>query len=236
MKPDIIVCWPRNNDYPLWRQYIHLNRSLFNEIIIVFTETNFGEDYREFVKQVMFEDRVQFVEITPVPSHEDWRNWGIHQALLQSYNAEWVWFTEQDFFPSPDFWHEARNKMQYSRVVGIQEGERIHPACLFMKRDLLTSQEWDFGIIPDRGDHFIKVVNKLMEINEKIDFIPPTIWEHLNGLSHNWSLIERGDLPNWNVERFNKYLEDSLKVEIPLDPKWENTAKNYFKRIKITHD
>src|SRR5690348_16350414 len=104
IKPDIILAWPRNCDYPLWRQFIRENRPLFNEIIIVFTDTFDQHDYSEFVRRAMFQDHVLFLDNPAIQSGEDWRNVAIHHALLHSYNAQWVWFTEQDFFCKKGFW------------------------------------------------------------------------------------------------------------------------------------
>lgn len=230
IKPDIIVCWPRNNDYPIWRQFIHDNRARFNEIIIVFTETNYGDDYRDFVRTAMFGNAVQFVDILPIPSGEDWRNISVNAALLHSYNAEWIWFTEQDFFPKEGFWKAW--ELEGFDVLATFDNTRMHPCNILIKRETLVQKtRRNFGIVPDVSDHFSRIQTELQQSDAKIYAVPEDTYEHLNGLSHNFSLLERGEAPNWKVERFNQYLRDCLKVTVPLSDKWAALVNNYFAKI-----
>lgn len=225
---DVIVSWPRNCDYPLWRQFIRDNRERFNEVIVAFTETNFGEDYRQFIRQAMFEDHVQFVEPRSLTGSEDWRNVAVNAALLHSYNAPWIWFTEQDFLvdPGEEYWKmiEAASDLDYN-VMAWYEGERFHPASIHIRRDLLNRTGKDFSIMPDRGDHFIRIHKELEAMQSPIYRIDKHA-QHLNGLSHNMTLISRGEAPNYKPEQIKKWLCDSLTVEVPLDDRFVRLAKS----------
>ncbi len=233
MIPDIIICWPRNNDYPLWREYIREHRNFFNEIIIVFTETHQGDDYRDFVRQAMFEDHALFVDIAPFPATEDWRNVATNRAMLHSYNAEWVLFTEQDFMPTTGFWNDVYSKIKGgSKVIGILDGNRIHPAFLLVKREVLKGREWDFGVIPDKADHFAKVTKQIIDLGYKIDLVDPEFWTHMSGLSQNFTMLTRGETPNWQLERFITYLQECLTIKsVPLDGLWTGKIRDFLYSI-----
>ena len=91
MTPDLIVSWPCNCDYPLWRKWIAAERGWFGRVFVVFTD-HAGEDISPFVRQRMTAD------ITFLDSHADGRDWrdaAINLALDCS-GSEWIWFTEQD--------------------------------------------------------------------------------------------------------------------------------------------
>lgn len=237
--PDIIVSWPRNNDYPLWRKFIKDNRTKFNEVIVVFTETFQGDDYREFVRKAMFKEYVHFVD-SPLPNAgEDWRDIAVNQALLHSYNADWIWFTEQDFLITDDkFWdfvyQEAGNGRE---VIGTMDGQRLHPCCIFIKREALNKTRKNFGIIPGELDHFGLLQKDIDKLN--LDKFLLTDggqfgYKHYNGLSQNWTLASRGEKPNYKIEEFIDYLEKCLKAEpeITLDERFKNVANSVITAYK----
>lgn len=234
IRPDVIVCWPRNCDYPLWRQLIHDNRKLFNEVIIVFTETHNGEDYREFIKSAMLRDYIHFVDMQDITGGSDWRDVSIKAGLLHSYNAEWIWFTEQDFFWQEGFWKEVETYVNMGlRVIGVNDGsKRLHPCSLFMKRKVLNEEtRKNFGIIPDVSDHFSMIQRDLEDREIPIGIVDNQYYKHLNGLSHNWSLVYRKEKPNWRVEEFNQYLTNCLKVTVPLDSRFTSLASAYLAAV-----
>lgn len=237
MKPDIIVSWPRNCDYPLWRQFIHDNRERFNVIVIVFTETNHGPDYREDVKKAMLKDWVLFIDCPPV-GNGDWRNIAINQALLQSYNAPWIWFTEQDFLiADPEkFWSVVNNAATNEKNwIGVKEGDRIHPCCLFVSRQALNQTSKNFGIVPNVSDHF-SVLTQELEALGSGSFIHPEYWQHLAGLSHNLRLIMDGDMPNHQIDQFNNYLSKCLSVTVPQIERFKVLISNYLQRVNFPVD
>lgn len=225
MKPDVIVTWPRNCDYPLWREYIRDNRSRFNEIVIVFMETNQGDDYRDFVRKAMFYDRALCVE-TPPNYEGDWRNAAVNAGLQHSLHSEWVWFTEQDFFPGPEFWNKVEECSTKHDYIGIKEGDRLHPACLFMKRALLNETRKDFSIVPGKLDHFGLIAEDLLTKNGAI--LSPDYYIHMAGLSHNLSLIARSEAPNHNIEQFKEYCKACLKLSVDMPVSFEVTLRTYL--------
>jgi hypothetical protein len=104
--------------------------------------------------------------------------------------------------------------------IGFFEGERLHPACLFVKRILLNQTKKNFGIVPDVSDHFSRLTQDIKNINEQTtgitQILPDALYLHMAGLSHNMRLIAEGDKPNHHVEEFNNYVRDCLEVTVPL--------------------
>lgn len=134
--PDVIISWPKSCDYPLWRKSITENRIYFNEVIIVFTETHQEPDYTEFIKKNLTPYHIQFVTPPQTPPGEDWRHIAVTQALLHSYNAEWIWFTEQDYIIScpPCYINEAKAAAEKGyEIMAHYEGTRMHPASILIK-------------------------------------------------------------------------------------------------------
>lgn len=229
MKPDIIVCWPRNCDFPLWREFIRNERDRFGEVFVVFTETYEGLNFIEFVATAMVGDRITFIK---APDKEesgdiDWRHAAIHKAL-PLVKSEWIWFTEQDFLPThPDFWAIVEASSEKADAIGIREGTRLHPACLFMRKDALEMTNKFFGIIKDRADHFGQI-----EIDITRNQIPLAIignhWSHMNGLSQNCRLMFAGEMPNYKPDEFVEYLQKCKKAKVPIDERFMEATKRYL--------
>lgn len=226
---DIIVSWPRNCDYPVWREFIRNNRNLFQNVIIVFTDTFMGDDYMDFVKTAMVQDNISFCH-SHVLGDKDWRNEAVNTGLKYSF-ADWIWFTEQDFFIiDHNFWVAIGAIMERADCFGVFEGERLHPCCLFIKRELLDKTMKNFGVLKDRLDHFGLIQRDLTILEVKIHRVNPDSYLHFGGLSHNFRLINEGHSPNYHKKQFRKYIEQSLKVGVPIDPRYRRICKKYLNR------
>lgn len=230
MKPDVIISWPRNCDYPLWRQFIRDNRNRFEKVIIVFTETNNGANYRHFVTRAMQQDDVTILESPVVGGREDWRNIAINYAL-QFSNSDWVWFTEQDFFPLADFWQYIEEGEKLGGVICVKEGYRIHPCCLFIRRDQLEKTSKNFGIVADKLDHFGLVQIDIESLSIPRFVLPQTAYVHMSGLSHNMRLVAEGQRPNWNKQEFDEYIKNCLAVTVELSDYFVSLYTNYMQPI-----
>jgi hypothetical protein len=193
--------------------------------LVAFTETNQGEDYREFIQFAMFKDYVHFGD-APLPKPgEDWRNLAINAMLLQSYNAPWVWFTEQDFYPLPGFWDEVqRHEKEGCDVIAAYQGNRMHPCCIFVKRQALMRTRRDFGITQDKYDHFYKFQEDVEGDDQKIGVINPATYYHHNGLSQNMTLLANGEQPNYESAKFAEWLNECLMATVPLDQRFIDLA------------
>ena len=217
---DVIVTWPINCDYPLWRQFIRDNRHRFNEIIIAFHNTNLNIDFRLFIASSMFPDYVHFLDArTPKPD-EDWRSVAINQSLIHSYNSEWIWFTEQDFIiDDPGFWDEVSENSKKYDIMAVFQADRMHPCCIFIKRQLLQKTSRNFGIIPNVADHFSIIQREIEALQVPIYHLEKG-YKHLNGLSHNISLLEQGQAPNYHLDDLKIWFEACKKVKVPIDERF----------------
>jgi hypothetical protein len=236
--PDVIVSWPRNCDYPPWRQFIRLERDRFDKVIVVFTQTHQGYDYSEFVKDAMADDFVTFLDNDDVKEGDDWRNIAVNKGLTKS-NSKWIWFTEQDFYIyDPTFWQDIYMKaLKGYELMAIKQGERLHPACIFIERKLLDKTRKNFGIIRNKSDHF----SMLQEDVEKLE--PQTViyadeefwgYKHFNGLSHNWTLANNGMKPNYKPEEFYTWIDISLGLKnLEMSDEFVEVAKRIISAKNI---
>lgn len=232
--PDVIVCYPNNCDYPLFRKYIHDERARFNQIHIVFTETNSDVNFTSFVQQAMFDDWTLNIIANPVSHGEDWRDKAIHQALMHSLHSEWILFIEQDFFMRDGFWDEVYQACNTNDVVAVYDNDRMHPCFILVKREILYKTRMNFGIVPNISDHFSMIQQDLESMEDvKIHKIKQSLYHHMNGLSSNFYLISQGKDPNYNPVEFQNYLKECLATPVLLHPKFVDIASDYLKRVGI---
>lgn len=232
VKPDIILSWPNNCDYPLWRDFITKERARFNEVIIAITETNQAPNYTDFIREQLTPLHCQFVIPPPTPPTDDWRNIATRQCLLHSYNADWIWFTEQDFIITDveAFFaevQEAENKG--FEIMATYQETRMHPCDIFIKRSLLDKTRKQFGIIPNVADHFIKFQQDIEAIQSPVYHLDKH-YKHLNGLSSNMSLIARGEAPNHQPKELKQWLFDCFKANVTKDSRWVAIYENWLFR------
>lgn len=231
IKPDVIVTWAKHIDFPLWRQFIRDNRFRFEKVIIVFMESNHGHDYRPFIRQAMEQDNCLFLDEPPRPAHEDWRNNCINFALPFS-NAEWIWFTEQDFYPQNNFWKNFGLIQPTDGYCGVKVADRLHPCCLLVRRDVLNATSRDFSARPALGyDHFGRIQTDLELLPVQANFWDESDWLHYNGMTQNFTMMCDGLRPNYRERDFLDYLAKCLNVRVQLDPVFMNEVRNYFAKV-----
>lgn len=224
LKPDLIVSWPRHMDYPLWRQCIHEERGRFAKVIAVLTNMNVDKDYSNFIEQAMAGDGVTFITVPPAGSKEDWRNVAVRRALKES-NAPWVWFTEQDFIWNTGFWEcvgEASEKYSY---MAAMVGDRVHPCCIFLRRDILNKTNKDFSVIRDVSDHFSRIQNDLTK--EPRFEVPQELWFHFGGLSQNMLLLMQGSRELYLPHDFTAYVRACQRVTVPMHEDFMRIFNSY---------
>lgn len=212
---DVIVCWPRNCDYPLWRKFIRDERERFNRVFAVLTHHD-GLDYSDWLRVNLRE--VEFIEV--MDQRGDWRDEAVNLALDAS-EASRVWFTEQDFFIRDEetFWSAK------GPVVGFcaGDGRLLHPASLFVDRELIDKTSSYFG--PEPIDHFYIFAEELNRL-APITFLPEWSFEHMQGVSQNHFLVDKGeDSGVFRRPRFRNYLRSCLASGVPLHPEWEQRAR-----------
>lgn len=229
MVKDLVICWGINTDYPLWRAWLRRNRSRFNEVIISFSPAYGGINYREFIKNVMRDDYCLFVNDEATPAGEDWRSHATNRALLHSYNAPYIWFTEQDFFPTDEFWQEL-DEAPESDYYKVDDKGRLHPCSLLIKREVLNKTKKNFGIVPDISDHFSIIQRDLERMGASYFISSPDKYKHFNGWTSNFYLITQGQAPNYNKDEFDDYLRQSLDCGVACSPQYTSLVESYLKK------
>jgi hypothetical protein len=221
---DVIVSWPENCDFPQWREMIKRERQRFNRVIISVTPAPLGDNYMQFVMNIMSPDYILFID-PYMTGGIDWRHTAVKRALVQSYNADWLWFTEQDFYPKDGFWEHVYKAGEDHDVIGIKQGDRLHPACLFIKRNTLELTSKDFSAKPPEYDHFGQIQKDLELLEIEPAHIPDQYFKHYNGMTHNWRLITENEPPNYCKDEFYDYLRQVLDSGVYIHPTWRKTAK-----------
>lgn len=233
MNIDLIVAYPDNCDYPLWRDWIKKNRKHFDKVIVVFTKTNGRDNYKEFVRSAMIMERVIFIDNPELTAGQDWRDVAMNEAIKYS-SAKWIYFTEQDFIPVGFYMGRIAILMSEKyECIGAYDGGRLHPCAIFITRELLDKTNKYFGIKADKYDHFGQLQIDV-EAMAQVGRIPEKSYLHFNGYSHNWRLISEGEVPNYKPDQFIQSLKDSLDVGVSLDPKWVEIAVKAIERYEMT--
>lgn len=217
-----LVCWPKNCDYPLWRQQ---NPDAY----VALTGKSPTYDYSGFVSS-------HYKTIDAGEYDGDWRNFALTQALKWiKPKHETIWFTEQDFLVKTlKFWDVVNEVIGKGFTLAHFQGDRLHPCCLFIPYSVLKKTSMNFGVIKDKGDHFSRIQRDLDRLGvpvtslTDIGLVEGTDFEHLNGLSQNHALIERGEAPNHQVKRFNEYLQECLDSGVELQPYWKQETERYL--------
>jgi hypothetical protein len=208
-------------------------------VISVFTGSGRHVDgYREFVRPLLEQTGVTVLD--SVDREGEWRDAAVNLALDELRpESEWVWFTEQDFRitrPIP-FWHTIALAAQRSGFIGLPENyctgdvastaTRWHPCCLFAKTALVLQTPHYFGPVPI--DHFTSFGCSLETLAEpeNLGILAEGTFTHMNGLSHNHSLLEREGPPGvtYRPDAFAAYLEECLMSGEVLDERWSQVAK-----------
>ena len=233
VRPDIIVTWPESCDYPLWRRWLASERERFAQVIVAFSPAG-RPDLREHVRSVTPD--VTFLD-TRWEDGRDWRDAAVNAALRVS-DADWVWFTEQDFLvEDPRFWSvpDAFGGCMRASAIGTRQGEegRWHPCCLFVRRTTIDLTSHDFSVTED-GDHFARFGRDLEALGARVVDLDywsdPSWYSHMAGLSHNHSLVERGWPVTYKPDEFARYLLECLGRRDDLDAGWVSQAAGWLER------
>lgn len=226
--PDLICAWPVHLDFPLWRQYIHDNRSRFGKIIIVMTNMKTGRDYRDWLIPELNRDSIVGISSDEVLGGEDWRDVAVKKGL-GFVDGKWIFFTEEDFFPQRNFWDIVNILSQETDAFGYFQEGRLHPCCIFIKKITYDRLRSSFAVVKDKMDHFGQLQADLNSNDIPIGVIPKEYGHHLNGLSQNMYLLQIGQEPNYEPEKFKEYCRMSLQVDLPIQPQIKKLMEDYVR-------
>jgi hypothetical protein len=238
MNVDILTIHPRSLDYPIHRAFLRKYEPYYNKAIIAFTGSG-SPDYSDFVRNSVNPKKVLCINARPHQGSEDWRNVAVHDALAGS-SSDWIWFLEQDFFFKPHFIDKLFRATNEFDAIGFWEANRLHPACLLVRRELINNSRKDFGIIPNELDHFGKfsqdIVAQLGKTRigelEKLGLTMEQDWYHMQGLTHNFNLLRINDTGRiFKRDEFLTYAGLSLMNHEPVSKDYEKEVENAFKLL-----
>lgn len=223
IRPDLITCWPEGHDYPLWREQLRRDAGHLAKVIIVFTSDSITPDLRDFVRAA-----IPYATFVQAPPSDAWYDAAFRAALAES-TAEWVWFTEQDFFYTPEFLVTLLTPVG-TDMVSI-DTPRTDPGCCLVRRETLDRCDVGFQSVPGTLlDNFDAFSARVRETSPWVSLYGLDGWRHMNGLSHNHSLAHRGEPVTYKPFEFEEYLRACLDGPMTLAPSWEREARAYLAR------
>ena len=229
MKISVIVSWPDGFDFPLFRDSLSELKKHVHEIIICFNKHG-NHSLRDWLKEEI--DDVIFLDVESDDSLKgDWRSKSTNH-MLNHATGDWILSLEQDFFIEsyPHFFHTVKRN-SHNDVIMFEDGNRFHPACMFIKKETLLKTRRDFSVMGQGRDHFSAVSKELKGIGTYITFQSLGLfngedWEHLQGLTDNYFAPK----PYFNLPRFYEYNDDCKKVE-PMSIYWKQEMERCNENI-----
>lgn len=251
-KPDLLICWIKHADYPIFRETLRKHRDFFGKIIIYWSE-HFREDYFDKFIQKDLESlgNIQFLpNIEYQYGVEDWRNVATNY-MLKHTDSEWVCSVEQDWF-SKD-WEgllkmvseamETNDLVGWGAKSGIKQFY-IHPAFWFIKRVLLDKTRKDFSA-KDGEDHFGLITRDVEELPRpgkifcierdgglKCDVGVNSDCFHLGGVNQNYINGLAEDYVFHRPEPFMIYNYWCRKAQVAQDPKFTHLSLEIEARLR----
>lgn len=199
MKPDIIVCIPKDIYPKAFIKRVNRDRDLFNKVIIAITNQELPIDYSNEIKGNIKEPTI----LTKFEQSGDWRNNAI-QKCLESSNSEYILFLEPDFFVADGFFKEIFSNMNGVDIVGFEDGNRFHPSCLLIKREILDKTSKDFSAYPQEYDHFGVLTQELKKLGTWKN-LPEKGWYHMASFVFNKRIDMKDGKIGYRPDEFKLY-------------------------------
>lgn len=234
MKPDVLIVNPNHIDFPMFRYQIRQLRHLFENVIVVFS--NHQVPYPNLYQSLM--PLMQNDHILCLPAvatgGKDWRHVAVTRGLAHC-NANSILFLEQDFIVKngqmlPEIFDSRESVVGFhddrADRVGckILPKTRLHPAFLLIRTAILQSTSQDFAAHGPRSDHFGQIFHDLVAKGQKYNTLldmgyhQPNDWEHLQGLTQNYTLLMSGNPVTFQKDRFVAYNQQILQLDIEHPP------------------
>jgi hypothetical protein len=207
IKPDLINVWPRDVFHLAFAKRMNRDRHLFDKVITVISSGSPRHDYVQDItgsisESIVFEPDLQHL----TAGGKDWRNVCVNLGLEKS-TAEYVLFVEQDLFVEDGFFEKLLTLGEGLDAVGFIDSNRLHPACLLVKRAALDKTTKDFGAYPIEDDHFARVTKELMAMGnwKTLQDLGLTGYHHLASLTYNIGLEEQGLPVQYRPDEYKLY-------------------------------
>lgn len=212
IKPDVVVVWPKDTDFPLFRYNLRRFREYFDKVLIAVSDNGTLENYTDFFHQEL-SDIAQLKTIPVVDGTKDWRNVAIN-IMLEKSTASHVLFIEPDFLVRDERFFEVLLNVNEYDFLYYDESGRMHPACLLTSRDLIDKTTKDFSARPPAYDHFGLFTMELMRMSNSADLDTIGLHDredyyHLAGLTQNYHAK-----PYYKPNEFLTYNRLSLNLPV----------------------
>lgn|SRR3990167_105215 len=249
--PDLLICWIKHADYPIFRATLKKYRNFFGKIIIYWSE-HFRDIYFDKFIQKNLESlgNIQFLSnIEYKYGIEDWRNIATNY-MLKFTDSDWICSVEQDWFS--ENWESLFDLVQLASnsadLIGwdAQAGDGgiyIHPAFWFIKREMLEKTNKDFSA-RDNLDHFGWITRDVERLNGNIFGIvkdgglncnvePNADSFHLGGVNQNYLEGLKEGYVFHRPEPFMVYNFECRQLNIPQDPRFLGLSQDIENKLLI---
>lgn len=212
--PAALITQPIHLDFPIFRYNMARFQKYFSSIWIALSNHYVADqDLGNFVRaQLPF---ANFLEVKR--TRDDWRNDAVNTMLDHTENEKYILFLEQDFLIKDDSFFERVFKDDIDFAY-YKEDQRVHPAFVLIKRELVDKTSKNFSAWPP-GDHFYKFFQELppgidiehLGVKNREDYY------HMAGLSQNYQNFKY-DEPFFKPNNFLVYNRLSLALPVPRHP------------------
>lgn len=226
-KPDVLVVWPKDTDYPLFRYSLEKYREYFDQVYIAISDNGTPEDYTHFLTNNIKDAHFKF--IPRAEAGQDWRSVAVN-TMLEKSTADRVLFIEQDFLIKDErFFEVLLNVNEYDALYYDEQG-RMHPALALVPRHLIERTSKDFSARPPAYDHFGLFFKELIHLCNATDLETVGLHKgqdfyHLAGLTQNYHAE-----PFFKPNEFLTYNRYALKLPIPF-----NEFRDKMEQIDKSH-
>lgn len=209
MNVSVCVTNPLHMDYPLWRLQMLQYRNYYNHMLVSLVNNHQEPIIKDWLKAEYGACGWWVFDEIERQGAADWRSMAIKQAYGHISDT-WIWFTEQDFFiRNPSFFEKIEKEMYFQDVIVYEEAGRLHPACMFVRKEFADQTEKDFSPVVDKQDHFYTFTEALKRLTPRITtlqnmgMVPGYDFYHMTGLTHNYTRFEQKLEPT----RLNDFLQ-----------------------------
>lgn len=231
----LLVTWPIHVDYPLFRAQTVRDKNVYSQRIASFSNHHEKLDLQDFLNAHLQSDGFDTVPAREIKGDMDWRTHAIINGFSVMRNAEYILFTEQDFFITKKCIDTIISSQieQYDCVV-YQEGERLHPAFFCIKRELFDYISLDFAPVKDMHDHFYIIAKQVQSYNwtslHKLGFSEQQDFYHMRGLTDNYARLNKS-LPLVREDEFIIYNQFCSRLAEQNSP----FIYNYYSAVQRTN-
>lgn len=217
------------------------NRLLFNRIFVALSEHYEKPNISNWLKPHLSESGIVVLDPQDRRGQDDWRDKAL-KNVWDKLDGEWIWFTEQDFlFRDESFLDKIDEFIKYNDYIYYSEKDRVHPACLFVRKEIAERCHKDFAANPGVYDHFGRFTQELASLTSKSSSLTDIGLEegfdflHMTGLTHNYDRA-RQLLPPTRPDEFVTYNRECLKLPVDQCDDFAGIMRGIVRSLEYVYD